>query len=148
MKILNKIVCNSLLILGLMISGCSNHDSVRLSKQRIHLSNFKKAILGTGITTDISIIKTYANEDPCTANELNSNLYICKSYENNDTLYVFDVCGKVPYFAKKKVDATIVIDHEKIKSNIPQEIIIKVPETFSIPKNSKYVVSSLTSLEY
>lgn len=132
----------------MMNSGCSNNDKIKLVKKKVHISNFKKAILGRGITTDIRIIKTYPNEYPCASNKFSANLYICENVENKDTLYVFDLCGKVPYFAKTDADATVVIDHENIKSNTPKEVIVNVPETFSIPLNSRYIFSSLTSLEY
>ncbi|PYF74243.1 hypothetical protein [Pedobacter nutrimenti] len=144
-----KNICKSLAIVlfAIVTIDCKNNSKTEFEKKTIYISNLRRAILGNGVDTGVRIIKTYPNEDNCLGNQYNANLYICKNTEDNDTLYVFSICDKVPSFAKVDLNEIFAIDHGDIKKNVPDKVIIKVPKTFSIPSNAKYVFSKLTRIE-
>lgn len=107
----------------------------------------KKASLDAPHYTELSILKTYVNEKICTEKTINANLYICKDLKKGDTLYVFEICDKVAWFAKEELHENFVILKEDIKTNIPDSVSILVPKSMVIPTNTKYVFSNLTRLE-
>jgi len=137
-----------LLILALILtSSCTSNNDVKLMKKIVFTPALKRASLGEGLNTGVRIIKTYPNEEICRGGNFSANLFVCYDIDHKDTLYVLNACDSVPSFTKVDSDEIFVIDHEDIKDYLPDKVIIKVPVTFSIPKNAKCIFSNLTRLE-
>ncbi|KIO74846.1 hypothetical protein TH53_24110 [Pedobacter lusitanus] len=133
-------------LLVLSAISCADSTKVATVNKKIQLSKFSKAVFTEKTYTDIRILETYPNEEPCKAGKLNANLYVCLRINSGDTVYVFDSCQKVA-FAMEKLHENFALEHKNIKKDTPSEITIVAPQSFSIPGNAKYVLAGLTRLE-
>lgn len=143
-----KIIFNSFRFLVILFFiGCTNSEKPNLVMKNIHFNNLKNLVMEKEDLIGIKIIKTYPNEEVCTPKIINANLYICKDVRKGDTIYVFNICNKVPWFVKEIPDENFFLLGEHMKNYTPDSVSILVPESFKMSKNSNYIFSSITRLE-
>ncbi|TCD17091.1 hypothetical protein EZ456_23605 [Pedobacter psychrodurus] len=88
----------------------------------------------------VDIIAYFPNTEKCGANKQLANLYMCREDLTGDTLYVFADCDSeksIPF------DRGVCIMRSDIKSEVPKEIVVSIPDNFIIPNGAKYVFSNL-----
>lgn len=146
MNIGKKIIAAFLYIFVLLVTACSTSERNTFVIRNIKTRGFDVADLKDSLYVDVSLLKTYANEQVCDNKIKNANLYICRNISTGDTLYVFDLCDKVAPFATENLHENFAILIEDIKTNIPDSVSILVPDSFKIPPNAKLVFSNLTRL--
>jgi hypothetical protein len=98
--------------------------------------------------TNIELIKSYENFE-CKGDQINSNVYQCV-LDSGDTLFVFELCKKMPDFAKNdyeyKADLDLIIDKRNVQLDFQKRI--NIPAEVSLGQKGKFIVGSITRLEY
>lgn len=124
-------------LLSFNLTACSTEESV---KKNISVHQLKKTISLNENCNGVRILKVYLNEETCTSRQINANLYLCERDDTHGLLYVFELCDRAPYYVN---DSTtwFCIMKEDIKKVLPENVTVKVPPSFSIPKNAECVFS-------
>ncbi len=147
MKYVKQIFAMLICLCSLIGAGCSSDNTNNPVLTRVNFANLINAELKDSVYTNVSLLKTYGNEDICKDTVANANLYVCIDLDNGgDTLYVFETCRKVPAFAKGQLNENFAILKENVKRDAPVSVAIMVPQSFKIPEHSKFIFSSLTRL--
>ena len=122
-------------------------NTIKIEEKVVSIDNFKKATLDNAQCTGVAILKTFPSKLLCGERKNLANLYICKKLITNDTIYVFELCQKVPEFAlDKNFNENVCIMKEDVKSNVPPQVTIFVDNQLIIPDNAKYIFASLTRI--
>lgn len=99
--------------------------------------------------TSVNLLKSYPNKKKCLDNEINANVYI--TLVEQDTLIVFELCKRMPDYAKNdfknKDDLDLIIEKRNISSDVVRNVFVS-SELKLTGKRHYYVIASLTRLEY
>ena len=142
-------LCHSfgILIMSLFVFACSADDTEQTFARVVNLQRLKEASIDKNdMSTGVRVLKTYVNEDSCMLDTHNADLYICRNIENNDTVYVFNICEEVASFALVESVENFVILHDDIRKDADKSVVVKIPSDIVIPKGAKYLLANLTRL--
>lgn len=143
-----KIIFNYFGLLAILFfSECTSREKPDLVIKNIHFNNLKSFVMKKEDLIGIKIIRTYPNEETCIPKIVNANLYMCTDIRKGDTIYIFNICDKIPWFVKEIPDENFFLLGEHALIHHPDSVNILVPKSFKIPKNSNYIFSSITRLE-
>lgn len=134
---------NLFLFIWALSFGCTEIDK----SIALNTSEFSKLEL-TDAHNSIQLIKAYPNGAKCDKERTNANIYL--SLFKNDTLIIIEPCKKIHDFAKNdfkyKDDLDLIIDIKDVESNGPTRVFVS--RDAIVKKNYKYIVASITRLEY
>ena len=137
-----KIAIVNVVLVSLFFLGCKEQVTREINLETLSLMELSEE------HTNIELIKSYQSPG-CKENKVNANVYICV-IESGDTLFVFEFCKKVPQFAKDdyefKDDLHLIIDKKDVLSSL--ENLIYIPAEVQVNSHEKFIVGSITKLEY
>jgi hypothetical protein len=118
-----------ILLFSLLSYNCSNQKVKSIETKNFPVVEFDEEMV------TIEILKCY----PFTGNKIftknGSNLFLCKIHSEQDTILVFDLETKVPFFISD-IDSPYIYITNKYKLKIPNKINVTYPDTFRM--SSKY----------
>lgn len=113
---------------------------------KIPLKNFKEATLNSGRFTEFSVLQTYPSMKSCRLDKSYSNLYICKEWSTDDTIYIFEECESVSNMALDSSKIYPLILSNKFVRKRKDTAIVFVPDNFKVIKNAKIVFAKTAFL--
>ncbi|RYZ86373.1 MAG: hypothetical protein EOP04_14045 [Proteobacteria bacterium] len=130
------------------IWGCKGKvkesEPIDLVQKQITFEGLKRISVAKQDPLYLLIDSYYRNDEKCSDSVVNSNIYACTNAVNGDTIFVFDVCRKVPDYVDEKPDEGFVIFSDDVENTSPKSVNVIVPRSFKISKGSRFIFGELS----
>ena len=131
-----------LFVIFIFNTGCKNEKA-----EFINLSEFEEYSISKS-QIQITLLKSFISNGNC--DRVNSlfyaNAFLCKIYETNDTIIVYNICKKPVDFLRNDYSGPkgLRIDSSTVSKNHPH-LVLTIVDKVILTKKYKYLVADITN---